>query len=200
MRKPNRSRCRTADICQCRQLTDAAVLTSGCLSLIRGLADFAGARGALVMPVRCLRYSVGTVLLTAALMLMAIMQQFPFVHARITVKVPRLVVYIVVGWHAFWTGRSRGVRIGAGVEALAVYGFIVSAARIQDPLGILTEIMPASIAPCRTWTDSVHERTHWRLAKAVREFFQKRASCCRPRGNGQPKSQACYKMDYQYMF
>jgi uncharacterized membrane protein SirB2 len=119
----------------------AAVLTSGFLFLIRGIAYFAGGRWALAAPVRYLCYSVDTVLLTAALMLMTIVQQYPFVHAWLTVKVVLLVVYVVLGWYAFWSDRSRGVRIGVWIVALAVYGFIITVARAHDPLGILAEFM-----------------------------------------------------------
>jgi uncharacterized membrane protein SirB2 len=77
-------------------------------------------------------------LLTAALMLMTIVQQYPFVHAWLTVKVVLLVVYIGLGLVAFWGGQRRPIRIGAWVTALAVYGFIVSVATAHHPLGFLS--------------------------------------------------------------
>jgi uncharacterized membrane protein SirB2 len=43
-------------------------------------------------PLRYLSYTIDTVLLTAALMLTAIVQQYPFVHAWLTVKVVLLAV------------------------------------------------------------------------------------------------------------
>jgi len=115
----------------------AAVLASGGIFLLRGLAIFAGARWPLSMPVRLLSYTVDTVLLTAALMLMTLIEQYPFVHAWLTVKVLLLVVYIALGIIAFRKLGPPALRVGCWVAALAVYGFIISVARTHDPLGFL---------------------------------------------------------------
>lgn len=64
-------------------------------------------------------------------------QQYPFVHAWLTVKVLLLVVCIGFGIVAFRLGRTRRLRIGAWISALAVYSFIFSVARAHDPLGFL---------------------------------------------------------------
>ena len=117
----------------------SAVLASGGLFLLRGVAFFAGARWALAAPLRYLSYAVDTVLLTAALMLMTIVQQYPFVHAWLTMKVLLLVVYIVLGRFAFWGSRTRPVRFGCWIAALAVYAFIYSVARTHDPLGAFSD-------------------------------------------------------------
>jgi uncharacterized membrane protein SirB2 len=114
-----------------------AVFASGGLFLVRGIVLFAGSRWAMALPVRYLSYTIDIVLLTAALMLMTMVQQYPFVHAWLTTKVLLLVVYIVLGIVAFWKGRTRTVRVGSWVAALAVYAFIISVARAHDPLGIL---------------------------------------------------------------
>ena len=115
----------------------AAVLASGSLFLLRGLALFAGAGWAMAGPLRYLSYTIDTVLLTAALMLMTIVQQYPFVHAWLTVKVLLLVLYIFLAFMAFWRGRTRGVRLGCWLAALAVYAYIFSVALAHDPLGFL---------------------------------------------------------------
>lgn len=114
-----------------------AVLASGALFLLRGLAMLAGAGWARAAPLRYLSYTVDTILLTAALMLMTIMQQYPFVEAWLTVKVVLLAVYIGLGFYAFWKARTRQARLGSWLAALAVYGFILSVARARDPLGFL---------------------------------------------------------------
>lgn len=80
-------------------------------------------------------------LLTAALMLMTLVRQYPFVDAWLTVKVLLLVVYIGLGIFAFRTRRGRGIRLAAWLAALGVYGFIVSVARAHDPLGFLAAIV-----------------------------------------------------------
>ena len=112
-----------------------AVIASGCIFFARGLAFFAGARWAMALPIRRLSYTVDTVLLAAALMLMTIVQQYPFVHAWLTVKVLLLMVYIALGFVAFWKGRTLPVRIACWLAALGVYGFIIPVARAHHPLG-----------------------------------------------------------------
>lgn len=114
-----------------------AVAASGGMFFLRGVAIFTGAGWAKAAPVRFLGYTIDTVLLTAALMLMTIVQQYPFVHAWLTVKVVLLAVYIALGYAAFWHSRSRARQVGLWAAALAVYGFIVSVARAHDPLGFL---------------------------------------------------------------
>ena len=115
----------------------AAVAASGGLFFLRGLALNFGAGWPMARPVRSLSYTIDTVLLAAALMLTTLVQQYPFVHGWLTVKVVLLVVYVVLGVLAFWKGRTRAVRLGAWLAALAVYGLIVSVARAHDPLGFL---------------------------------------------------------------
>lgn len=119
----------------------AAVLASGGLFLVRGLLLFTGMGWALLMPLRYLSYVIDTVLLTAALMLMTIVQQYPFVHAWLTVKVLLLVVYIALGVLAFRKGPRRPVRLACWLMAMAVYAFIISVARAHDPLGFLSGFM-----------------------------------------------------------
>ena len=119
----------------------SAVLASGGLFLLRGLAFFAGLRWAMAAPLRYLAYAIDTVLLTAALMLMTMVQQYPFVHAWLTVKVLLLVVYIVLGVFAFWKGPSRAARLGCWLAALAVYAYIYSVARAHDPLGAFSRFV-----------------------------------------------------------
>ena len=97
-----------------RHVHIAAVLTSATLLLARGLAlNLAGARWPLAWPLRYLSWTIDTVLLTAALMLMTITHQDPVRHGWLTVKVLLLVPYIVLGYMALrgarrlprWPGR-----------------------------------------------------------------------------------------------
>lgn len=113
-----------------------AVLASGGLFLLRGLAVNLGARWAMAAPLRYLSYAIDTVLLTAALMLATILHQYPFVHGWLTVKVLLLIVYIVLGTFALKRGRTRGVRLVCWLAALVVYAYIISVARAHHPLGV----------------------------------------------------------------
>jgi len=117
-----------------------AVLASGGLFLLRGLALNVGAQWSMAAPLRYLSYTIDTVLLTAALMLATILHQYPFVHAWLTVKVVLLVVYIVLGTIALKRGRTPRARWLAYCAALLVYGFIITVARAHHPLGALLQL------------------------------------------------------------
>ena len=119
----------------------AAVIASGSLFLLRGLLAQAGAQStagrlAMLAPVRYLSYGVDTVLLTAALMLVTVLHQYPFVQAWLTVKVCLLVVYVALGSMALKRGGTQRMRLYCFLAALAVYLFIASVARAHDPRGI----------------------------------------------------------------
>lgn len=119
-----------------------AVFASGGLFLLRGLALSAGAAWSTAPPLRYLSYAIDTVLLTAALMLMTIVEQYPFVHGWLTVKVLLLVVYIALGAVAFWRTRTRLARRAFWLAALAVYAFMISVARAHHPLGLFAGLFP----------------------------------------------------------
>lgn len=114
-----------------------AVLVSGSLMLLRGLLlNGLGARWVMAAPLRWLSWAVDTTLLTAALMLTTIVQQFPFVDGWLTVKVLLLVPYIVLGYLAL-RGDSLRKRLACLAGAMLVFGYIYSVARAHDPLGFL---------------------------------------------------------------
>ena len=120
-----------------RNVHIGAVLASGVLFLLRGLGvNLFSATWPMWAPVRYLSYTIDTTLLTAALMLMTIVHQYPFVHAWLTVKVVLLVAYIVIGSFALKRGKTRNARLGFFLAALLVFAFIVSVARAHDPLGV----------------------------------------------------------------
>ncbi|MEQ9150544.1 MAG: SirB2 family protein [Parvibaculaceae bacterium] len=118
-----------------------SVIASGTIFFLRGLALLAGqgkapGRIAMSMPVKLTSYTVDTVLLTAALMLMTVVQQYPFIDPWLTVKVVLLAVYVGLGVAAFRFARTRAERAGLWAAALLVFLFIVSVARAHDALGI----------------------------------------------------------------
>jgi uncharacterized membrane protein SirB2 len=118
-----------------------AVILSGSLFALRGALTLAGSRLAQHPVPRYLSFAIDTVLLTAALMLTTIVQQYPFVQGWLTVKVLLLVVYIVLGTIALKRGRTRRQCAIAYVAALAVFAFIASVARTHDPLGGLAALL-----------------------------------------------------------
>lgn len=122
----------------------AAVLSSGVLFMLRGLVLHAGGRWALAWPVRWLSYTIDTVLLTAALMLVTILHQYPFVDAWLTVKVCLLALYIALGSYALKRGSAPAARIGCWLAALVVYAAIIGVARTHHPLGALLAVAGSS--------------------------------------------------------
>ena len=114
-----------------------AVIASGALFMLRGAGVLAGARWPMWTPLRYLTYTIDTVLLTAALMLVTILRQYPFVQGWLTVKVLLLAVYVVLGSFALKRARTPRSRALFYCAALAVYLFIASVARSHHPLGVL---------------------------------------------------------------
>jgi uncharacterized membrane protein SirB2 len=117
-----------------------AVIASGALFALRGAGVLGGARWPMWAPLRYLTYAIDTILLTAALMLVTILRQYPFVQSWLTVKVLLLVVYIVLGTFALKRAPTRKSRAICYVAALATYLFIASVARAHHPLGILATL------------------------------------------------------------
>ena len=128
-----------------RNIHIGAVIVSGSLFAARGLGLILSAHWPRAVWARYLSYSVDTILLTAALMLMTIVRQFPLAHSWLTVKVLLLAVYITLGIHAFRESQSRTGRIIYWLSALAIFGFIVSVARAHHPLGIFHFIKGAAL-------------------------------------------------------
>lgn len=120
-----------------RSLHIAAVVASGSLFCMRGLAVQLGAGWAMRAPLRHASYAIDTVLLAAAIALSVMLHQYPFVHAWLTAKVLLLLVYIVLGSFALKRGRTRAVRGSCFVAAMATFAAIVSVALTHDPLGFL---------------------------------------------------------------
>lgn len=112
------------------------VLASGLLFAIRGLLVMLGQRWAMTAPLRWLSYTIDTSLLTAALMLLVVLQVNPFTTAWLATKLILLVVYVVLGTLALKRAKGRGARLATYLAALAVFGFMYSVARAHHPLGV----------------------------------------------------------------
>lgn len=74
-----------------------------------------------------------TVLITSALLLAAVIGQYPGVDGWLTAKVVALLAYIVIGSVALKRGRSRTIRLVAWFLAMAVFFYIVSVAFTKNP-------------------------------------------------------------------
>ena len=114
------------------------VILSGSLFALRGMMMLAGSRLANHAALRYLSYAIDSALLTAALMLITILHQYPFVQVWLTVKVLLLVVYIVLGVFALRRGRTWRIRAICYLAALVVFASIIGVALAHNPLGWLT--------------------------------------------------------------
>lgn len=87
--------------------------------------------------VKMLPHIVDTLLLVSALTLAALIQQYPFVHDWVTVKVIALLVYIGLGLITLRFGKNKVQRVCAFVLAVFTFCYIVLVARNHDPLFFL---------------------------------------------------------------
>ena len=125
---------------QIRAVHIGAVIASGALFTLRGAGVLSGARWPLAAPLRYLSYSIDTVLLTAALMLIAVLPAALFANHWLTVKLTLLVIYIVLGSLALKRGRTARIRAVCYVAALALFAAVVGIARTHQPLGWLAGV------------------------------------------------------------
>lgn len=122
---------------QIKMVHIAAVLASGGLFAIRGALVLAGVKWAMAAPLRYLSYTIDTVLLTAALMLLTALKLNPFIVPWLSVKLALLVVYVLLGSLALKRARSRRSRVLFYFAALATFAFMYFVARAHHPLGLL---------------------------------------------------------------
>ena len=129
---------------QVRAVHVSAVLASGALFALRGVAVLASARWPLAAPVRYTSYAIDSVLLTAALMLLTMLPHAMFANGWLLVKLGLLVGYVLLGTFALKRGRTPGMRRACFVTALAVFGCMLAVARTHHPLGPLRLLQAGS--------------------------------------------------------
>jgi uncharacterized membrane protein SirB2 len=101
---------------------------SGALFTLRAVLRINGSPQANRRALRLASYVIDSTLLLAAVLLMLIVHQYPFVNGWLTAKVLLLCVYILLGLLALkWTRTTLG-RSAALVGALAAFGTIVAVA------------------------------------------------------------------------
>ena len=119
----------------------AAAMTSGGLFALRAVAMLAGMRWPRLAAVRYLSYTIDTVLLTAAMMLLTIIaKNVPdgfFANGWLWVKIGFLLGYIGLGIAAFRPTLSTGKRALRVAAALLCFAQIYGIARTHHPLGWL---------------------------------------------------------------
>ena len=114
------------------------VMLSGALFALRGAFVLGGMRWPLSLPVKWASYTIDTALLTAALMLLTILQGTGmFANGWLTVKIAFLVAYVGLGIAAFRPTRGNGARTALVVAAVLCFLQVYGIARAHDPWGWL---------------------------------------------------------------
>ena len=128
---------------QVRAVHVAAVIASGALFAARGIGVLAGGSWPQAVAVRLSSYSIDTVLLTAALMLVAMLPGAMFANGWLATKLALLVLYVVAGSMALKRSRSALGRRLWFVAAILLYTCMFGIARMHHPLGWGLLMLPA---------------------------------------------------------
>ena len=105
--------------------------------LARGLGMLADSEWIRERVARTLPHIVDTILLLSGVTLAWQLRLSPTASPWLAAKLVGLVVYIGLGMIALRRGRTKRQRAVAGIAALVTFGYIVSVALTQDPLGFL---------------------------------------------------------------
>lgn len=89
---------------------------------------------------KVLPHIVDTLLLGSAISLLFVYHLSPLEQPWLIAKIIALVLYIGLGMVALRFGRTKKIRVSAGLLALLTVGYIVSVAYSKDPMGILREL------------------------------------------------------------
>lgn len=128
-----------------------AVILSGALFLARGTLVLAGRQArAMTAPLRYLSYSIDTILLLTALLLVAILPAATYGNGWLWTKLLLLPVYVALGWMALHKAATRTARFGFLAAAALIYVFMASVARAHHPLGWLRPTLDAQTSEVAT--------------------------------------------------
>ena len=113
-------------------------LLSICFFIVRGIWMLTDSGLLQRKFVKIAPHVIDTLLLAAAIVLMFMIGQYPFVNSWLTVKLIGLIVYIGLGLVALRLGKTKAIRATAWVAAIFVFAFIVSVAVTKNPLGFFS--------------------------------------------------------------
>ncbi len=120
---------------QIRSVHITAVTASGALFAARGVGTLVRHRWPQAAPVRWSSYAIDTVLLTAAVMLVAMLPSSMFVNGWLAAKLGLLVTYVAAGTMALRRSRTPRGRAAWLAAALGLYAAMFGIARLHHPLG-----------------------------------------------------------------
>ncbi len=115
----------------------STAMISGSVFAVRGLALLLGMRWPRAALVRYLSYTIDTVLLTAAMMLLTVLPAALFANGWLLVKVGFIVAYVALGLLTFRTSARGARQIALYIAALLCFVQVYAIARSHHPAGIL---------------------------------------------------------------
>ena len=121
-----------------KAIHQVAVASSLGLFSIRACGSCLGAYWPKHKPARILQHANDTILLGSALILAVTAGFSPFDSPWLLVKILGLVVYIGLGTLVMREQALKGVRVGALLLAVVLFGFIVSVALTKSSAGVMS--------------------------------------------------------------
>ena len=123
-----------------REVHIACVILSGVGFFLRGCGRLTGAPWVMRRWAKTVPHLVDTVLLSSAIALAIISQQYPFEQPWLTAKLIGLLIYIGCGMVAFRFSQGQRQTLLFFVLALCAYAYIVSVALTRNPLAWLARL------------------------------------------------------------
>lgn len=123
-----------------RELHITCVILSGAGFFLRACGRLSAASWVERRWAKTVPHLVDTVLLSSAIALAVLSQQYPFEQPWLTAKLSGLLIYIACGMAAFRFSRSRRQTLVFFVLALCAYAYIVSVALTRNPLAWLAPV------------------------------------------------------------
>ncbi|MBV2236065.1 MAG: SirB2 family protein [Sterolibacterium sp.] len=114
------------------------VVLSGLGFFLRGLLMLRDSAWLQVRWLRIVPHINDTLLLTAAIVLAVMSEQYPLVEPWLTAKVFGLIAYIMLGSLALKAGRSKRLRVTSWLLALLTFGYIVGVGMTRDAMWFFT--------------------------------------------------------------
>lgn len=112
----------------------ASVILSLAGFILRGIWMIRASEILSYRAVKILPHIIDTALLLSALILIFIIDQYPFYHHWLTVKVVALIVYIFLGLLAFKWAKTKASKVIYWLLAMFMFLYIISVAITKEPL------------------------------------------------------------------
>ena len=121
-----------------RTIHISCISVSLCLFIFRGMLMLTNSAYLHKKWLRILPHCIDTLLLSSAILLTIILQQYPLMNSWLTMKLICLIIYIILGSIALKRGKTKQLRIIALLAAILIFLFMYSVARYHHFAGFLS--------------------------------------------------------------